>query len=676
MVWMLYFWLSMAWATTPGSEIVVILDTSCSMAAAITFNQSQLPANDPDRLAVLGAQIVADLGSEGVDDVTVLGFGQTATSPPEQANRGATLREWSYTNGTYFRSPLTEASQIFARSEHEDKLLLFLTDGVPSPEDNINNTDDLLAIFNPRNHPDVAILPIGLFNHPDVREMGTLLLSTISHSPDDVHAIQNTGEIVEAFTIGFARAIGSRPETGQLSAGQRHSIVAGRYVSEVLVITASSQPGPAFSARLETPSGAINPIGQGDNGCANAVARQLPAAVCAAPRRHYQVFRAPHDPQNRTTWSLELPDTSPDIQYGVILRYDLTAGLEVAGTVSAGTEVPIEARLIFQGQTFDDPEFFAADGFVAVATVEGEEIILAHAGGGLFTGTWTPPDTHSQSRQARVDVRFTNTWMQKSATQPVTISPPPYTVVLNGPLDLNPVPSQWAPKQLCGNLSLEGSRNIDDVDIRCTIDSPPSRVRFSCERSGPQTLTVCAETQRWCCGPSGTITVTAAGPQGQPPRTAASTPVTFSVDNPGLLRCYWLPISITLLTIFLGWFVYGWLRPHRFEPSATITLAGSERGLRRSTPQILEECPGGKRGFYRNARACFSATGDAVRNPRQAVLVVEAAKNNTTTFDKAAGLERRDRRTRKWEVVTPEEMLEGYIPGTLYRMGDLIIRFD
>ena len=58
---------------------------------------------------------------------------------------------------------------------------------------------DLRAIFDPSTYPDVTVLPIGLFKHPDVREIGTMLLSVISRSVDDVNSVSDAEEIVKAF---------------------------------------------------------------------------------------------------------------------------------------------------------------------------------------------------------------------------------------------------------------------------------------------------------------------------------------------------------------------------------------------------------------------------------------------------------------------------------------------
>jgi hypothetical protein len=266
--------------------------------------------------------------------------------------------------------------------------------------------------------------------------------------------------------------------------------------------------------------------------------------------------------------------------------------------------------------------------------------------------------------------------MQQAAQQSLTVNPPPYDLVLDGPLTLEPIPSEWGPKTLCGELSMAASRNIAAQEVTCAVTDQPLSVDFTCERSGPTAITVCATTDRWCCGKSGEVIVTATGPGGSPPRTADSEVVPWKVESPGFLQCYWLPIALTLAAGVLGWIIWGLVRPFKFDEAASITIAGSEKGLRRATPQLLEECPGGKRGFYRNARICLNGAGDIVRKPKQAAIFIEAGPNRTAIFRKAGGLERRDRRTRKWEALSEEDLAEGYMPNVLYRMSDLYIRFE
>ena len=672
MLWSL--WMT-AWAD-PGSEIVVILDNSCSMAVETGFNGVQIPPNDPDRLAVLGAAAVSSLGSQGSDRVTIIGFGETASDAPPTTLTQPNILDWSYTNGTFFREPLKEANRIFAASQRDAKLLMFLTDGVPSPEDNINSPADMHAIFNPDQHPDVSVLAIGLFDHPEVRSVGTSLLSALTHSEDDLQAVDTAEGVVGAFTVGFARAIGSRPETGQLSTNARHQVKVGKYVSEVLAIAVSRDPGSPFSAKLVSPWEELAPIGSGSNGCSDRVKARIQPELCADPRRHYQVFRGTNNPEHKTEWALSLKSAPGPVEFGIILRYDLIAGLSVPASVTAGEAISISGRLIFKDQTFDDQEFFDSDGFTAVAEVGGQQIPLSHTGGGIFSGTWTPSDDSEEVRSELVQLTFSNNWMQQSAQQALTVNPPPYDLVLDGPLTLEPIPSEWGPKTLCGELSMAASRNIAGQEVTCAVTDQPLSVDFTCERSGPTAITVCATTDRWCCGKSGEVIVTATGPGGSPPRTADSEVVPWRVESPGLLQCYWLPIALTLAAGVLGWIILGLVRPFKFDEAASITIAGSEKGLRRATPQLLEECPGGKRGFYRNARICLNGAGDIVRKPKQAAIFIEAGPNRTAIFRKAGGLERRDRRTRKWEALSEDDLAEGYMPNVLYRMSDLYIRFE
>jgi hypothetical protein len=118
------------------------------------------------------------------------------------------------------------------------------------------------------------------------------------------------------------------------------------------------------------------------------------------------------------------------------------------------------------------------------------------------------------------------------------------------------------------------------------------------------------------------------------------------------------------------------VRPHDFEPSACVYVAGSELGLKRASALVLREVPGGRRGFYRNARMCLNAGGDFVRAPRAAVLVLEAGAGSSTRFATAGGLERKVQRTGKWEPVPVEEFTAGYTPNTVYRVGSLYLKWS
>ena len=665
--------LTVAAAPQPGSEIVVILDNSGSMVTESRFNDDRVPPNDPERLAVLGALVVDSLDEGSDDQVTVIGFGERERDRPPSTVTQPDIRAWPY-QSTFFRAPLQQALAIFGASQRETKVLIFFTDGVPS---DMQTPDELRAIFDPAEHPEIDVLAVGLFNDPRIREAGSLYLQALVHDPapgaGEFQEVGSPREIVSAFTSGYARAIGSRADTYTLGPGKSQTIKVGKYVSEVMVIAVSEQPGDPFIARLEGPDGSVSVAGEGDNGCPSSVG---PPDICGGKRRHYQVFRSANDTSRRSTWTLSLPSAPGKVEIGVILRYDLTAELTVDSTVESGVGIPLEARMLFRGQTFDDTEFFGADGFSAVAEVEGEQIPLTHAGGGIFRGDWTPA-VRVADETVSVEVVFANNWMRKSAGQRVVVQPPPYELrAVQDRLLLEPVPSRWPRDQLCTQLDLSPSRDIDDVELECEVTDLPLGVRFSCERTDPNTMTICGSTRHWCCARDGEIQVRVKGPGAPSPRTALDVPTRYVVPGAGFLRCHWLIWLLIAAALFAAWFLYGWIKPNNFESTVAVVIAGSERGLRRAAEQLLRELPGGKRGFYRDARLCLNGAGDVLRKPGRAALVLQADPGGRTRFRKGAGLEVRDRRTRKWKALEPGDFADGYNASVIYRLGDLYVKFS
>ena len=72
------------------------------------------------------------------------------------------------------------------------------------------------------------------------------------------------------------------------------------------------------------------------------------------------------------------------------------------------------------------------------------------------------------------------------------------------------------------------------------------------------------------------------------------------------------------------------------------------------------------------------ANGDienAIREIGKALFVVEAGPAGLTALRKAGGLERQNRRTRKWERVPEEDLAAGIDTGLVYRVGDVHLRF-
>jgi len=660
-------------APVPGSEIVVILDNSASMAFESDFDGSVVPANDPDRLAVLGAMAVDALDEGSDDNVTVIGFGRSETDRPPSTLSQPDIRSWPYAY-TYFRKPLEKALEIFEHSERDTKVLIFFTDGIPT---DIVEPRQLRQVFDPALHADIDVIAIGLFRDDRIREQGSALLRNLVHDPaedsSDFQAVESPREIVGAFTNGYARAIGSRAETGTLAPGKQHRVEVGKYVSEVIALAVSKEPGPPFTARLAGPAGDAPVLGQGDNGCPATVA---PPSVCGSPRRHFQVFRSTNDPAQRSTWSLSSAPGDGKVEFGVILRYDLLAQLTVEDAVPSGVPAPIEARLLFRGQTFDDEAFFTADGFSAHAVADGETIPLQHVGGGVFQGTWIPRERDADE-EAAVEAVFENTWLYKTDRRPVVVEPPPYELDVATPIPvIDPIPALWRRAEKCVDLDLSGSRDIEDLDLECRVSDRPLGVQFSCERSDATTMVVCGSTRRWCCEKEGQIQVLVEGPGSATAKTSVSVPVGYHVAGAGFLKCHWLIVLLVALVLFATWFIYGWVRPNDFESTAAVAVAGSVAGLRRASEQILRELPGGRRGFYRDARLCLNGAGDVLRAPRKAVLVLEAAESGRTRFRSAAGLEFKDRRTHKWKPVPPDDFAEGARAGVQYRLGDLYLKFS
>lgn len=664
----------------PGTEIALVLDTSGSMAFSSTDDQGRrYPPNDPERAAVLGALIVEGLVRGSADRLSVIGFPESQGAAPPVVTRAEPIRELPYVNHTLFKAPLAEARRRLDASDRDGKLLLFLTDG--NPEDLPPGGDTAADAFGLGTAGEIDTFAIGLYGSDVVRDTARFHLDALARTPDDLALISDPADVVPAFTRGYARALGSRPETGTLPPGGSATFEVGRYVTEVLVFVASEVRGPAFSATLTGPGGAVPVQAAGDDGC-GANARVLPPAVCGAPRRHYQVFRAASDPAVASSWTLSV-DRAAAVRYGVILRYDLEAALAVDPTVRVGQSLPVEARLLFRGATFDDAAFFASDGFAVEARIGDELIPLTHAGGGRFTGTWTPA-APSQGALPAV-VTFRNTWMEKRDRKqvlaegflPLTLRPTPSPLVLGSWRGGR----RWTER--CGRVSLAGSENADVVPVRCEVPAlAEGRVTCAPQPDGataqPLTWEVCVAA-RPCCGavpaPGEALSVTFVGAHPHYASGAVAVPIDATVSPTGFLRCWWLPIALALGLAWLLFVIVGWIRPHGFDPGLSVKVAGSEKDLKRTTALVVTEQPGARRGFYRNARLCLDGEGNGIRGTRQAVIVVVAGPAGTTRWAKAAGLERRSRRTRKWEPVPAEELREGVVPGEEYRVGGLYFRF-
>ncbi|MCS6899403.1 MAG: hypothetical protein NZX77_06495, partial [Polyangiaceae bacterium] len=592
-----------------------------------------------------------------------------------------------------FRRPLQEARRILSGVPKGDgRVLLFFTDGIPT--DRGLTPDELPAIIDLDNDPDLDSFALGLWSGESAdpidvafQQKARGFLGRLVRRPEDVEFIAGGRLVVPAFTRAYARALGSKPIVGQLAPGQSRTLDVGKYVVEMLVATASSEPGPDYTAKLVGPRGEI-PARQGDNGCASG---------CDKIRRHFEAFRSENDPNRASQWTLSLVSAPGSVEYGVILRYDFSLTVAVKPACNVGDQVIVESQMLFQGKPFADEEFFRSDSFEAFALVGSMRIPMQHRGGGKFSGTFVPT---SEVKGLTLPVRAMaqNTWLSLHADA---------TVRVEGMLDLvlrpNPNPidlGRWNGARSrtgrCARVDLSGSVNADRVEVICLVrnDEATRRgIEATCEPvagseatlpSGmgrPLQWEVCAEAPRCpddCLSDLGkpALRVTFTGKDSRYAPGAVQVPVLYRVAGMSWLACWWPLLALLGGILVILWFVIGWVRPYNFEPSLSVRLAGSEAGLRRTTALVLREQPGGVRGFYRNARVCLNAAGDFVRNPRQSTLIIEAGPGGTTVFKKAPGLERKDRRTGAWEPMPSEELRNGLTPGQMYRLANLYFKAE
>ena len=662
-----------------GAEIVVICDNSGSMTSA-----------DPGRLAVLGAMIIDTLGQNPADDVTVIGFGDTATATPPTTRTRPDLRTWGYAGGTYFRKPLQEALGILQRSSHPNKILIFFTDG--RPED-VHGPTDLRSVFDPDAHPGIDVLALGLFEEDSrAGREGEEMLRAIVHDPSDFQRVDGAGEVVTSFTRGYARAIGSQAETGILAPGGEHRIGVGRYVSELTVIVLAEDSGGLSRAALSGPSGDVPLLGEGDNGCGGGgLGRLADADPCDQPPRHYQVFQAINESHGSGEWVLSLPATAGRVNYGVILRFGLTVDLRVESSAPPGQPVLIEAGLESGGQTLDDPSFLAQDGFEAFAEVDGVRIPLAHTGGGQFSASWTPT-LAELDRDVDVRVVFENDWMRKMASATVAVNVP-LALVAPDALDFGEVRAGTATlaDDHCQTLDLSASERLEAHEFRLEFVAPgggclaapvrereagaADRLPLDRVRLAP-TERVCLEVPP-CAGetaPAGAmLLIVPVDPELADRR--AEVALTWTV-----LRRSWLACHAWWLAIVAGaaaslWSAYGFIRPARFPAEVAICIAGDVAGLKRVTARPLVDVRGSSVGFYRDARLGLTADGE-LRGKNPGALCCLRARRDAGLVLEGGGIEMRNRRTRRWSV--PDDLADGHMPSasTVYRVGGTYFRLE
>lgn len=654
---------------TPGTEFVIVLDNSCSMVEPhSTKNDLSKPAADPDRRAVLGAQIVEGLTAGTDDHLSVLGFPIRKRTGVLELEGAEAVRDIAPASGTWFDGPLRRARSILDASERRDKMLLVLSDGVPSDYSDPAEGRRKLGLDEPGSDFDTLVL--GLFR--DVQPEAERFMEALARHPSDYQRVDDGAEVVSHFTRGYASALGSRALTGSLEANASTSFEVGRYVTEVLAVTTTTERTGPYEATLRQGQRPLKSRRKGDNGCSHRP-RKNPS-YCDGPRMHFEVWRADHDPAQPSQWTLGIGEAGGTVAYGVILRYDLVAAVDSMPPAKIDTPSPIRARLTWNGETFDDASFFASDDFTAVANANGERVNLAHVGDGVFEGLYTP---HS-SRTIPLSVTFTNTWMSKTATGQMTVVKPP-ALTLKGPdaLDFGAWRGgRWSTSS-CKTLTMTSNHSFPSDNLSFRFDGLPDGASLQLDPvEGGWNACVRA---KGCCSDlisDGTAALVMTATDAEGSAATVRVPLKFAVDRTGFLRCWWPWILAALLLLFLLWFLLGWIRPHDFDEDLTVKVAGSERQLSRSAALVLREQPKGRRGFYRNARVSLTSGGDFVAKPRSAAVWFEATGSGDTVIHLQGPLEVKDRRTKQWTWLEPEAANDGIRTNIVYRLGDIYIRFQ
>jgi hypothetical protein len=649
-----------------------------SAGSMLTTNTGtvKLPPADPDRLSVLATLIFRGLLSPD-DKLTILTFqsgavGRYRELPPTQAS----IRDLRFDQSTPFTGPLKRAREILSQSRLSSRRLLLFTDGSPSQDDPLSGTQARALLgFEPLPagtlFADAAavakqpfeVLSLGLSaNVPELKQAQQQFLAALG----PVEAINTPQEIITGFTNALAAHLQSRPLTGELDPGGTYSFPVGKYVTEVLISMASVQKMPVFSAQLLDGGRPMSVKEEfGDNGCDR------------PPCHSYRVMRTPHDPNIKGRLSLRLDKAMGKTAFGIILRYDLLADIVSSPTTTrVGEEFEVVARMVWHGRTFVDPEFFSTDGFSAQLEVGKKSVPLQRRSDGNFVGRMKAEELGGQTHT----VRFKNLWLDLTASAPL---------VVEGwlPLSLKATPNplsfgSWLGERLsskrCATVSLAGSTNADRVSIEAVGAEMPAGLRLL--SASPlvvksETIELCVEAPG-CCqnlqpAPATRILLRGKHPHYHPEALPLS--VDFSVGKTPFFVCYWRVIAAVLGTLLFLFVLYGFLSPHDFDAVEVIRLAKSETALQRTTGRRLRDLPGGKRGFYRNARVAFDANGNTPGRLKDAAIIVRATGSEPLIIVHGT-VEHKDLRTRKWEALKTPLDPSALRRGVVYRSGDTYFR--
>ena len=312
-------------------------------------------------------------------------------------------------------------------------------------------------------------------------------------------------------------------------------------MTEVLVAVATENRTGPFEAELIADGKAVVPIESGDSGCK------------PAPCQAYQVFRVAHDPALVSDFSLALKRAGGPVAYGIILRYDLAAEvISAPAKGKVGEEIDVVARLTYQGRTFNDADFFAADGFAASLAIGAVTAPLtrAPANDGTFTGRIR---IDGQPGTQKVQARFTNQWLQLQADRAVAVEEWLPLQLSIGAVDFGAWTGARSASRRCRDIDLSRSRNADRVPLEALAEGLGGGLTLEAPTpllvSGGKT-SVCLVAPG-CCGAdlpqAATLVLRGKAPHYH--AGAARAPMIFQVAPTPFLVCWWRVIAAAIATV-------------------------------------------------------------------------------------------------------------------------------
>lgn len=649
------------------TEWVLMLDNSSSMSGPTPYSENgvfvkNVPAQDPDRLAVIATLVFRAL--MGPDDkLTILTFdsrhgpGRYTLVP----NDPKQIRGLFFGEATFMVGPLTRAQEILSQSTAKTRVLVLATDGAPGPETEggptITAADARRILGLDPGPAPFEVVSLALASSPESRTMMQDFLGPLGR----LEPIDDPTKLVAAFTDVFARSIRSRPETGRLVPDSSYQFTVGKYVTDVWVAAATERTTGPFVAALTADARAIPSVDAGDAGCDH------------PPCHAYQVFKTSHDPRTPSSFVLSLPKGGGPIAYGIVMKYELAAEIVSApARARLGEPMEVVARITWQGATFNDAAFFAADGFQATLRLGDAEVPLTSKGDGTFTGTIP---AQGAAGDAKLEAVFSNRWISLVGERAVTLDAwIPLTLVV-APIDLGSWTGGREPTKRCTDLDLAGSVNADKVPLEALAKGLAKGYRLDAPtplvvKDGKARVCIVAP---GCCTASTAATLTLRGVDEHYHPGAIEAPIAYRVRKTPFLTCYWPYVAGAIGAIILLVVIIGLVKPRDFDKEEVIRLAKTEQALARAGGRRLRDLPGGKRGFYRNARVAFDGGGNAVRGTGGASFILRAAKGDPIV-EIRGGLEEKDPRTRK---LVPVDTAKGPVylrRNIVYRSGEFFFR--